>query len=141
MFIPNHKILQPDSTYITQANLNMHKPVMIMYFSPDCGHCQRLVTEMKPRLSQIKNVQIVMITFTRTEYPYMSLMRNFIRDYGLAKYPNIAMGTEYPTYKLQQFYKIKTTPYIAIYDHNGKLFKYYEKAPKMDELFDALKKA
>jgi hypothetical protein len=83
----------------------------------------------------------VLIAFTRTEYPYLKLLRDFKKDYNLAKYPNVTIGTEYPTYKVQQYYQIRTTPYIAIYDHNGKLVKAYEKVPAIDELMASVKKA
>lgn len=140
-FIPNYKILKTDSTYTTAAALKKNKPVMIVYFAPDCGHCQHLAGEMKPKLAQFKNTQIVFITFTRTEYPYLNMIRDFVKTYGFDKYPNITTGTEYPTYKVQQFYKIKNTPFIAIYDHTGTLLKSYEKVPKVDEILATLKKA
>jgi thiol-disulfide isomerase/thioredoxin len=140
-FIPPYRILKADSTYSTSADLNKSKPVMIIYFAPDCGHCQHLMQEMKPKMDEFKKMQIVMITFTRTEYPYMRLMRDFIKDYDLKKYHNLTMGTEYPTNKVQQFYQIRTTPFIAVYDHNGTLIKSFEKVPKLDELIATVKKA
>ena len=33
--IPPFKVLRTDSTWFTPANLKKHKPVMIIYFSPD----------------------------------------------------------------------------------------------------------
>ena len=114
---------------------------MIIYFAPDCGHCQHLAAEMRPKLPKFKNVQIVMITFTRTEYPYLNMIRDFVKTYDLNKYSNITVGTEYPTYKVQQFYKIRNTPFIALYDSNGTLIKTFEKVPKVDELLNSFKKA
>ena len=35
--IPPFKILKADSTWFTAANLKKDKPVMIIYFSPDCS--------------------------------------------------------------------------------------------------------
>ncbi|MBD1393597.1 TlpA family protein disulfide reductase [Mucilaginibacter glaciei] len=139
--IPTYKILTADSTYKTYADLKKDKPVMIVYFSPDCSHCQHLMNELKPKMNDLKKMQVVLIAFTRTEYPYLNLLRDFRKTYNLAKYPNVTMGTEYPTYKVQQFYQVKTTPFIAIYDHDGKLLKAYEKVPTMDELMASVKKA
>jgi peroxiredoxin len=62
--IPPFKLLRTDSTWFTPANLKKNKPVMIIYFSPDCSHCQHLVYEMRPKMKQLRNVQIVMVTFT-----------------------------------------------------------------------------
>ena len=113
---------------------------MVIYFAPDCSHCQHLMYEMKPKLKDFKNIQIVMITFTRIEYPYLQLLRNFYRDYGLSKYSNVTIGTEYPTYKVQQYYQVKSTPYIALYDRNGKMTQGFDKPPAIADLTAAVKK-
>lgn len=139
--IPQYKILTPDSVYRSNTDLKKDKPVMIIYFAPDCGHCQHLISELKPKMNELKKMQVVLIAFTRTEYPYLKLLKDFRRDYNLAKYPNVTMGTEYPTYKVQQYYHIRTTPYIAIYDKNGQLVKAFDKTPVLDELMATIKKA
>jgi len=138
--IPQYRILKVDSTYTTQAALNKKKPVMIIYYGPDCPHCQHLMSEMKENMEPFKDIQIVMIAFTRTEYPYLNMIKNFSRDYNLPKYKNITMGTEYPDYKVQRYYHILTTPFIAVYDHTGKMIKYYDKPPKIEDLIAAVKK-
>jgi thioredoxin-related protein len=138
-YIPPFKILKADSTSFTPANLKKDKPVMIIYFSPDCTHCQHLVYEMKPKMKEFADVQIVMITFT--DFNRLIMLKNFIRDFNMAKYPNITIGTEGRTYVVQQFYQVATTPYIAIYDHKGKLVRAFDKAPTMDELIAEVKKA
>lgn len=137
--IPAFHILTKDSTYLTNANLKKGKPVMIIYFSPDCSHCQRMMYEMKPEMNKFKGVQIVMVTFIQTNM--LKMLKEFYRDYNFAAYPNIMMGTEYPDYKVQRYYGVATTPYIAVYGHNGKLVKAFDKVPKMKDLVAAVKKA
>ncbi len=63
--IPPYHILTTDSVYVTPANLKKHMATMIIYFSPDCSHCQHMMYEMKPQMKAFKNVQIVMITFVQ----------------------------------------------------------------------------
>jgi len=134
--MPAYHILTTDSVYVTPANLKKHKPVMIIYFSPDCSHCQHMMYEMKPKMKAFKDIQVVMITFVLQ----LKAIQVFYRDFDLVKYPNFTVGTEYPTYKVQQFYQVKTTPYIALYDKNDKLVKAYDKAPTIDELATEVKK-
>lgn len=134
--IAPYRILNSDSTYVTPAKLKKNQPVMLIYFSPDCGHCQQLMYEMQPKMKAFANVQIVMITWT--SYP---MIKAFYRDFGLSRYPNITVGTEGYTYMVQRYYNVKTTPYIAIYGKDGKLVKDFEKAPKVDELVKVVKKA
>lgn len=136
--IPPFKILKADSTYFTPANLKKHTPVMIIYFSPDCSHCQHMVYEMKPKMKEFGNTQIVMITFT--DFNRLKMIQNFNRDFDLAKYPNITVGTEGRSYVVQSYYQVKTTPYIAVYNRQGKLVKAFDKAPAMNELIAAVKK-
>lgn len=134
--IPPYRILTTDSIYITPADLKKHKPVMIIYFSPDCSHCQHLMYEMKPKMKDFNNLQIVMITFALP----LKASQVFYRDFALAKYRNIIVGTEGHTYTVQRYYQLLTTPYIAFYDKNQKLVKYFDKVPKIDELSAVAKK-
>lgn len=141
--IPHYRLLNQDSAYVTQANLKKGKPVMIIYFSPDCTHCQRLTYEFKDEFkkeakrhtSELSHVQIVMATWAQ-----LKAIQVFYKDFGLSQYPNITLGTEGYTYALQRFYQVKTTPYIAIYSKTGQLVKAFDKEPKLDDILMVLKK-
>ncbi len=134
--IPDYRILDADSVYRTSANLKKNQPVMIVYFSPDCSHCQHLVNEMKGQMKNFSKIQIVMVS--AVDY---RMIKGFYKDFGISAYPNITVGTEGNSYKVLQYYNVKTTPYIAIYNHQHKLLKAYEKAPKIEELAAMVKKA
>ncbi|MBB3970448.1 TlpA family protein disulfide reductase [Mucilaginibacter phyllosphaerae] len=134
--IAPYKILTTNDVYTTPADLKKNKPVMLIYFAPDCGHCQKLINDMKPMMNDIKNVQVVMITFSD-----IRMVKTFQKDYGLTAWPNFTLGTEGYTYTVQKYYQLKHTPYIAIYDHKGKLVQAYEKPPEMKELLATIKKA
>jgi thiol-disulfide isomerase/thioredoxin len=134
--IPPYHILTTDSVYVTPANLKKNKPVMIIYFAPDCSHCKNFMFEMKPHMDAFKNVQVVMITFVLQ----LKATQTFYSDFDLKKYPNFTVGTEGYTYVVQRFYQIKNTPYIALYDKKGKLVKAYDKVPKVDDLVNEVKK-
>ncbi|RKR85648.1 thioredoxin-like protein [Mucilaginibacter gracilis] len=141
--LPKYKLLRSDSTWVTQANLKKGKPVMIIYFAPDCSHCQRLTYEMqeefkketKLNLKPLAHVQIVMATWAE-----LRAIKVFYNDFGLVKYPNITVGTEGNTYTLLRFYNVSTTPYIAIYSKTGQLVKAFAKVPKFEEIMAVLNK-
>jgi thiol-disulfide isomerase/thioredoxin len=133
--IPPYKILTTDSVYVTPANLHKNKPTIVIYFSPDCTHCQHLMMEMNEQAKSFSKAQIVMITFAQ----YRAI-KNFYRDFGLSKYPSITVGTEGRTYLVQTYYNVRMTPFIAVYNRKGVLIKDFEKVPKMDELIATLKK-
>ncbi len=142
--IPPYKILTPDSVYATPAKLKKDGPVMIVYFSPDCTHCQHFTEEltdlMKDEQKHHKNVlrktQIVMITWSSIEG-----VRVFAKDYELDKYKNITIGTEGYGLLVQKYYQVKTTPYIAVYSKSGKPVQSFKSAPKIADVMAAIKKA
>jgi thioredoxin-related protein len=134
--IPPYKILTTDSVNVTPANLKKNKATMIIYFAPDCSHCQHLMYELKPYMKDLKNIQVVMITFVQQ----IKAIQVFARDFDLKKYPNFTVGTEGYTLQVQQYYHVATTPYIALYDKIGKPAHYYDKVPKIEELVAEIKK-
>ncbi|WP_214072957.1 thioredoxin-like domain-containing protein [Mucilaginibacter sp. dw_454] len=135
--IPPYRILKTDSTWATPANLK-HRKTVLIYFAPDCPHCQHLTMEMREKLKQFGDAQIMMITWSNN-YDIRAI-KNFVRDFDLKKHPNITVGTEGYTYLIQKYYKIETTPYIAIFDNEGKLTKTFRKAPEsVDSLIKAVK--
>jgi thiol-disulfide isomerase/thioredoxin len=134
--IAPYHILTTDSVYVTPKNLKKHTPVMLIYFAPDCSHCQHLMYEMKPVMKKLKNVQVVMITFVEQ----IKAIQAFYRDFNLAKYPNFTVGTEGYSYVVQKYYNVRSTPYIALYNKNGKLTQSFEKPPKIDSLMADVKK-
>jgi len=133
--IPPYKILTTKDQNLTSADLEKNKPVMIIYFAPDCPHCQKLIKDMKPSMGKFKNIQVIMITFTD-----IRMLKTFENDYGLKAYPNFILGTEGYTYTVQRFYQLKHTPFVAIYDKNGKLVQVFEKQPEASDLLTAIKK-
>jgi thioredoxin-related protein len=136
--IPPFRILTTDSVFITSANLKKGKPVMVVYFSPDCSHCQRMMYEFKPKMAALKNIQLVMITWS-PNYDIRAI-KVFKRDFDLLKYPNVTIGTEGHSMTVQQFYDVRTTPYVAIYDKQGKLSKKFDKVTPTDTIIAAVKK-
>ena len=65
--IPPYHILNTDSVWVTPANLKKNKAVMVIYFAPDCSHCRHLMDEMKPKMQEFKDIQVVMVTFVEPE--------------------------------------------------------------------------
>jgi thioredoxin-related protein len=136
--IPPYKILTTDSAWATPANLK-HKKTVLIYFSPDCPHCQHLTMDMRQKIKQLGDAQVMMITWSNN-YDIRAI-KNFVRDFDLKKYPNIHVGTEGYTYLIQKYFKIETTPYVAVYGSNGKLSKAFRKQPEIGDVLKAVKNA
>lgn len=111
---------------------------MLVFFAPDCSHCQHMMYELKPKLAALKNIQVIMIANT-LRYDLRAL-REFKRDFGLKDYPNITIGTEGDSYFVVNYYAIRTTPFIAMYDSKGNLANYYDKVVPPQTILASVKK-
>jgi len=69
----------------------------------------------------------------------MEMVKQFATTYNLASYPNIKIGTEGTSYLVQKYYQIRSFPYIAMYDKNGKHVRTFEGEQPYTEIFKALK--
>lgn len=131
--IPAFSIQMPDSSWFTKVNLKANKPTLVLYFSPDCGHCQMETEEVLSKMKDLSNLQIVMIT----SRPFED-MANFAAYYKINKFPAIKIGTD-PNRMITRFYDVKFTPFSALYDKKGKLVRVYEKGIDFPELISLIK--
>ncbi|MCF0070145.1 thioredoxin fold domain-containing protein [Dyadobacter sp. CY261] len=109
-------------------------PVVLIYFSPDCEHCQKFTKDLLKNYSVVANKQVVMVTFQS-----MEMLKPFVTQYSLGTYPNFKVGTEGTSYLVQRYYQIRSFPYIAIYDKKGNLVRTFEGEQPHAEIFKALK--
>ena len=128
--IPTFSIQQPDSSWFFNTSLQEKKPVLILYFSPDCGHCQLETDEILGHINQLQKLQIVMVT----SRPFVDMVK-FAARYKIYKFPTIKIGRD-PSYIITKYYDVKFTPFSALYNNKGKLVKFYTKGIDMDELIN-----
>lgn len=131
--IPPFSIQTPDSSWFSKANLQAKKPTLILYFSPDCGHCQLETEDVLSKMKELNNLQIVMVT----SRPFAD-MANFAEHYKISRFPSIKIGTD-PSKMVTQFYEVKFTPFSALYDKKGQLVKVYDKGIDFPELINLIK--
>ncbi len=119
--VPAFTILQTDSTLFKKADLpKNYDYTAIIYFAPDCGHCQYTVGELTKSMDSLKNV-----FFVFAAYKTLTEIREFYNHYNLAIYPNVRMGRD-PQYFIPGFYHVQSTPFVAVYDKKGMLVKVYD---------------
>lgn len=144
--LAKYRITKADGKIATNAGLIKSKPVMLIYFATDCSHCEHLMDELRPKMNSLKKMQVVMITFSQTEYPFLRMLSDFNKKFNLSKYPNFTVGTEYDhyhpkDYPVQFYYGIFNTPYVVVYNAKGKVVKSFTTVPKVEDLLAAVKKA
>jgi len=114
--IPPFSMLRADGTAFTAQSLPKGKPVVLIYFSPECDHCQRLMNDLFKRVMEFNKASLVMVTYLSNE-----VVKKFSTEYNVRKYPNVFVGTEATSFFLRNHYSIMNLPFTAMYDKNGYL--------------------
>jgi len=131
--IPAFSILQTDSTWFNKEALPRNKPVVIIYFNPECGHCQLTAHDFDKKKNKLKDVFFVWVTYDTS----FNEIKSFAKDYNLVNEKNIKVGRD-PKYYVPSFYRVKFTPFMAVYGKNGKLIQTYETGTDPDTIIKLL---
>jgi len=132
--LPPFKMYRSDKTVFNAAELPKTKPVILIYFDPDCDHCQKLMKELFQKIDAFKKAQIIMVTFKPVDE-----VAAFEKLHNTQKYSNITVGTEGVGFYLRNYYGLVTMPFTALYDKNGNLKYSYRKETPVDDLINRLK--
>lgn len=132
--LPNFKMMESGGNMFSVKEIPKGKPVVIIYFSPECEHCIKLMDQLFPRINELKKAEIVLMSFKP-----VSELPDFEKRYQTSKYKNIVVGTEGTSYYLRYYYKIQRTPFVAIYDKKYNLVATFEKEPTADEILNKYK--
>ncbi len=131
---PVFKIIRvPDSTVFESIQLKKNKPFVLMFFSPDCEHCQKETKELLAYKQELKGLQIIMVSPLSFD-----LIKNFYQDYGLASMQDVVVGQD-ANYALGSRYQLRTYPSIFVYDTKGKLAKAFVGNAGVPAILDAVK--
>ena len=134
--MPVFSIAQTNGKTLNTAQLPKTKPVILIYFSPDCDHCTTLLEAMFKQMDQFKKATILLVTFRP-----MNEITEFEKKYKTSGYKNIIVGMERPVFFLKNLYQLQSTPYTALFNKNGNLVYSYKKETPVNELAMRLKKA
>ncbi len=119
--LPDFTIQLPDSSFFTKENLPKgFEYTAIIYFSPDCSHCQHTAKDVVKAMDSLKNV-----FFVFAAYKPLEDIRGFMNYYGLDQFKNIVGGRD-PKYFIPAFYRVQYTPFVAVYNKAGLLVQVYD---------------
>lgn len=132
--LPPFKMYRSDKTIFNAAELPKTKPVVLIYFDPDCDHCQKLMKELFQKIDAFKKAEIIMLTFKPIEE-----VAAFEKQNNTQKHSNIIVGTEGTGFYVRNYYGLLTMPFTALYDKKGNLSYSYRKETLVDDLINRLK--
>lgn len=132
---PDFSIVTTSGKVINSKTINKPKPLVLIYFAPDCDHCIKLMEELVPKINGLKGASIVMVTFKPADE-----LKGFEKKFKTASYKNMIVGIEQPIFFLRNLYKLETTPFTAVYDKSRRLVKAYKKETPVKDLLAQVKK-
>ncbi|QNF35141.1 redoxin domain-containing protein [Adhaeribacter swui] len=127
--LPNLPLLKPDQTKLSTKELK--GKTIIIFFEPDCEHCQREANEMQKHLPAFANYNVYFVSPAP-----MDQMQQFFMKYNLSG-PNISYAQTPNSNILQEFGAIPA-PSIFIYSEQGKLVKAFKGETPMDNILPLL---
>ncbi len=132
--IPPFRITQLNGKSFRAENIPFGKPILIVYFSPDCDDCLNFINSFFDNIKAFDKAYVVMIS-------YLSLdsITKIYAKYKIGQHGNIAIGVEGVPYFVRNYYNITALPFVALYDKNGKLISSYAKDIPLFNLISSLK--
>jgi thiol-disulfide isomerase/thioredoxin len=133
LHIPAFTVLKTDSTYANQSVIPKDKPVVIVYFSPECGHCQITADAFSKKMADMRDIYFVWVSY----YPLPEI-KEFAKKFNLQQFNNITIGRD-PNYTIPAYFRVKFTPFMAVYNKDHHLIQTYAQGTEADKIIDLLK--
>jgi cytochrome oxidase Cu insertion factor (SCO1/SenC/PrrC family) len=134
--MPSFSIVEPNGETFQSESLAKDKPILILYFSPECDDCLAFMHLFFNHITDFNDVSIVMIT-----YLPINEAAGFIQKYHIDNYKNLVIGTEEHSLSVMKYYRIEHIPFAALYDKNGNLISLYQKEIPIKELISKLRQS
>ncbi len=112
----------PNGNTFSVEDIKKNKPVVLIYFAPDCDHCKLLMKDFFTRVNDFSGAEVIMISYK----PLKDLVR-FVNTYNVGNYPNIKVGMELPVYFIRYYFNLTNTPFTALYNKKMQLVHYWQK--------------
>lgn len=119
----------------TGGVLNTHSlagKCILIFFSPDCDHCQREATAIQKEIQRFKDYTLYFIASNPADE-----LLSFSGTYSLAGYPNVFFARAKPD-EVSQAFGSMGVPTIFVYSSEKTLTKRFSGETDVDDIIDAL---
>jgi thiol-disulfide isomerase/thioredoxin len=129
--VPAYNLLDLNEKKFSSGSVQQKgKSLVVVYFSPLCGHCLEFTETLTSNLKKFKQVQFLFVS----AYP-MEDIKTFAITRGLQKMPQFKIGQD-PDFNMGRFYELKEIPAIFVYSKNGKFKKSFDAKLKIEDLIE-----
>lgn len=127
--LPAFNLLELDSSTIFNTyNIPEGKATVLMFYSPDCDHCQHFAQDIMKHMDSLDKANFYLLTPMT-----ITASKEFEEKYHTKDFKNIHLYKDYEFF-FPRFYGANYVPFIAVYDKHKKLLKTYEGNPKVSDL-------
>ena len=133
--LPAFRMTKTSGRIFESRQLSTNRPLLLIYFAPDCDHCLVLLDALFKKTASFKNAEIVLISFKPVQQ-----MAPFEKKYGTAQHANMHVGTEGWTFFLRNHFRLQKTPFVALYDKQKKLVCAFRETTSVAEILACFKR-
>jgi len=127
--LPSLDLLLSDSlTHVNTGDVKKGRPVALLYFSPDCEHCQKETKSILHHMDSLHNVQFYFITNDS-----LDRIRIFKSVFHLDNYTNITVGWD-NQFQFPRQFKDAAPPYLVMYDRKLKKIAVFNGEVEADKI-------
>ncbi len=115
--IPDFEYLDLNGSVFTKKNLKQDSPTMFVYFSSECEFCNEEANMIKENTEQLKDVEIIFVSFQPEEE-----ISDFANKHQLINYGNINFLRDSKATFATTF-DVSSLPCLVLYDKKKKLIE------------------
>lgn len=130
--LPTFQFMTLDSVTFSNAALSTKQSSVIIYFNPDCEHCQYEAHVIRDSLHRFAATTVLLVS----DEP-MERLEEFAAQYDLANQPNIHILYDHDR-RFKDLFGTSMVPSIFIYNQKQELVKHYKGETKIEAILKYL---
>lgn len=109
--LPNFKFTDTDGKVVSPATLEQGKPVVVVYFDPDCDHCQQQAEWVRDGINLFKDIQLVWVSWGEAD-----AVKKFEKTYFGGLEGALLHVTNDTEYSIDNWFGYSEVPSIYVYN-------------------------
>ncbi len=131
--LPDFKFQSVLSTPFTPENLAKKKPVIVVYFDPDCDHCQKQATWIAEKIESFNSINLIFVSWAE-QTANLKFAETYFGKVKEKVTPGMLNFTKDADYKIDSWFGYSEVPSIYIYGSDWKHKQSFKKETTVEDL-------
>lgn len=131
--LPEFSFYSLEDILYTRNSLKEGVPIVILYFHPNCEHCQYEATQLVNHKEDFKAAQLIMISIAP-----VNEIKTFFTTYQLNQLPNLTILSDKEV-QFEHYFGSAILPTVLIYSKDWQLKNKYKGEIKIEAIINCLK--